>query len=98
MQSLEAHFEPFRQHIIGEGACFESPYGTKQIRYFDWVAGGRLYKPIEDRIATVFGPFIANTHTETSETGSRMTSCYRYAHEFIKRHVNAGPNDIIITA
>jgi selenocysteine lyase/cysteine desulfurase len=98
MQSLEAHFEPFRQQIIGEGACFESPYGTKLIRYFDWVAGGRLYKPIEDRIATVFGPFIANTHTETSETGSRMTQCYRYAHEFIKRHVNAGPNDIIITA
>lgn len=98
MRSLEAYFETFRQQIIGEGACFESPYGTKRIRYFDWVAGGRLYKPIEEKISSVFGPYIANTHTETSETGSRMTVCYRYAHEFIKKHVNAGPNDIIITA
>src|SRR5512133_804484 len=98
MQRLEKHFEPFRKQIIGNDACFESPYGLKEIKYFDWVAGGRLYKPIEDKITTVFGPFIANTHTGTSETGSRMTLCYRYAHDYIKKHVNAGSNDIIITA
>ena len=98
MQALEKHFEPFRNQIIGKDACYESPFGTRKIYYFDWVAGGRLYKPIEDKIAGVFGPFIANTHTSTSETGSRMTRCYKYAHELIKQHVNAGPNDVIITA
>jgi selenocysteine lyase/cysteine desulfurase len=98
MPSLEAHFEPYRKQVIGDDDYFDSPYGSKKIRYFDWVAGGRLYKPIEDRIVELFGPFIANTHTETSETGRRMTLCYRYAHELIKKHVNAGPNDIIITA
>jgi selenocysteine lyase/cysteine desulfurase len=98
MSMLEQYFEPFRRQIIGNDASFESPYGRKKILYFDWVAGGRLYKPIEEKLTGVFGPFVANTHTETSETGSRMTLCYRYAHEFIKKHVNAGPHDLIITA
>ena len=98
MPALEKYFEQFRNQIIGNDSCFESPYGIRKIHYFDWVAGGRLYKPIEDKIAGVFGPFVANTHTETSETGSRMTRCYKYAHEYIKQQVNAGPNDMIITA
>ncbi len=95
---LENYFAAFRKHIIGNGATYESPYGIQNVHYFDWVAGGRLYKPIEDKISGVFGPFVANTHTGTSETGSRMTLCYQYAHDYIKKHVNAGPNDVIITA
>jgi selenocysteine lyase/cysteine desulfurase len=98
MTNLENYFEQFRNNIIGNDACFDSPYGSIKIHYLDWVAGGRMYRPIEDRITNVFGPFVANTHTETSETGNRMTLCYHYAHEYIKKHVNAGPNDIIITA
>lgn len=98
MQILEKYFEPFRNQIIGNDTFFESPYGKKQIRYFDWIAGGRLYQPIEEQICKVFGPFVANTHTETSETGWRMTQCYKYAHEIIKKHVNAGANDVILTA
>jgi len=98
MVSLEKYFEPFRNQIIGNGACFKSPYGIKEIRYLDWVAGGRLYQSVEDKITRVFGPYVANTHTETSETGQRMTQCYKYAHEIIKKHINAGPNDLIITA
>ena len=98
MSALEKYFEPFRKNIIGHDACFTSPYGVMRIYYFDWVAGGRLYAPIEEKMTGVFGPFVANTHTETSETGTRMTLCYRHAHEFIKKHVHAGPNDVIITA
>jgi selenocysteine lyase/cysteine desulfurase len=98
MPDLEQYFEQFRNQIIGNDTTFESPFGLKKIGYFDWVAGGRLYKPIEEKISGVFGPFIANTHTETSETGNRMTLCYKYALEFIKKQVNAGTNDIIITA
>jgi selenocysteine lyase/cysteine desulfurase len=98
MLGLEQYFEQFREKIIGNDAFFESPYGRKKIYYFDWMAGGRLYKPIEEKIADVFGPFVANTHTGSSETGNRMTQCYKYAHHLIKKHVNAGPNDLIITA
>jgi selenocysteine lyase/cysteine desulfurase len=44
------------------------------------------------------GPFIGNTHTETSETGTLMTKAYHLAQKKIKEHVNSSPDDVIITA
>jgi selenocysteine lyase/cysteine desulfurase len=95
---MEQYFKKFRTNIIGIDQEFESPYGKQKIIYADWVASGRLYKPIENKLAKTFGPFVGNTHTETSETGTLMTKAYHYAHEIIKEHVNAGSNDVIITA
>jgi selenocysteine lyase/cysteine desulfurase len=94
----EIYFGNFRKNIIGIDSCFSSPFGMKKIVYADWIASGRLYRPIEEKIAEVFGPFIGNTHTETSFTGSHTTSCYHRAQQMIKKHVNAGAADIIITA
>ncbi|NOY38298.1 MAG: aminotransferase class V-fold PLP-dependent enzyme [Chlorobi bacterium] len=94
---LEKHFDTFRNHIIGYNQVYHTPYGEKKLRYHDWVASGRLYRPIEDKIANTFGPFVANTHTETSETGKLMTFAYHRAHQLIKDHVHAGPDDVIIT-
>lgn len=98
MTNLEAYFEPFRKDIIGINQIFTSPYGDKLINYADWIASGRLYWPIERQISEIFGPFVGNTHSETSETGALMTHAYHWAQQIIKAHVNAGPNDIIITA
>jgi selenocysteine lyase/cysteine desulfurase len=98
MNHLEKHFEAFRKNTIGNELLFNTPYGEKKMIYADWIASGRLYRPIEDRITNVFGPFVGNTHTETSETGTLMTKAYHLAHNLIKQHVNAGPNDVIITA
>ncbi len=98
MEKLENHFEPFRRNTIGFQQVFDSPYGPQRMIYADWIASGRLYKPIEDRITQVFGPFIGNTHTETSETGTLMTKAYHYAHKLIKEHVHACKDDVIITA
>lgn len=95
---MERYFNQFRKGIIGDDMHFNSPYGKKKIIYADWVASGRLYKPIEDQITNTIGPFVGNTHTETSETGTLMTKAYHYSHKFIKKHVNAGPDDVIITA
>ena len=96
--SLESYFQQFRNGIIGDETTYETPYGEKRIIYADWIASGRLYAPIENRMADVFGPFVANTHTETSETGTRMTRSYHHAVKIIKKHVNAGPNDVYIQA
>ncbi|TVR38052.1 MAG: aminotransferase class V-fold PLP-dependent enzyme [Bacteroidia bacterium] len=98
MTRLEKHFKHFRKNIIGIDQRYYTPYGKKKIIYADWIASGRLYKPIERVMAERFGPFVANTHTEASETGTLMTNAYHHAHHLIKRHVNAGPNDVIITA
>jgi len=98
MSELEKHFETFRKNIIGIDQTFESPYGTKKIVYADWVASGRLYGPIEDKIKNQFGPFVANTHTDTTVTGTTMTRAYHYAQKIIKDHCNANDNDVLITA
>lgn len=95
--SLESYFNQFRKHIIGIDQTFKSPFGEKKIIYTDWTASGRLYKPIEDKIINQFGPFVANTHTETSTTGSAMTQAYHKARSIIKKHVNAAKDDCLIT-
>jgi len=96
--NMEKYFEKFRKNTVGNNKKYLSPYGRKRIIYADWVASGRLYKPLEDRAAKVIGPYVANTHTEASETGTLMTRAYHLAQKKIKEHCNAGKDDVIITA
>lgn len=96
VSALEKHFAPFRAQIIGIDQQFESPYGTKNIVYTDWTASGRLYRPIEEKLMNAFGPFVANTHTETTISGTAMTMAYHEAKHIIKKHVNANENDVLI--
>ncbi|RPD98675.1 aminotransferase class V-fold PLP-dependent enzyme [Aureibaculum marinum] len=98
ISSLESYFNQFRENIIGVDQYFESPYGKKKVIYTDWTASGRLYRPIEEKLINDFGPFVANTHTETSITGSAMTHAYHKAREIIKQHVNAKDSDCLITS
>ncbi|MFY9242452.1 MAG: aminotransferase class V-fold PLP-dependent enzyme [Polaribacter sp.] len=95
--NLEQYFSQFRSHIIGINQTFKSPYGEQNLVYCDWTASGRLYRPIEEKICNEFGPFVANTHTETSTSGAAMTLAYHEARNIIKRHVNANANDVLIT-
>jgi len=97
LQNLEFYFSQFRENIVGIDASFHSPYGKVPLIYADWIASGRLYGPIEDKITNQFGPLVGNTHSEASETGRSMTIAYHYAHKLIKSHVNADENDVIIT-
>lgn len=94
--SLEPYFERFREGTIGHEQRFRSPYGEQRIVYADWTASGRLYAPIERRMTEGFGPFVGNTHSEQSVTGTMMTRAYRFAQDTIKRHVNAGPDDVLL--
>jgi selenocysteine lyase/cysteine desulfurase len=96
--NLEKYFEKFRRNIIGINQTFQTPFGEKKMVYADWIASGRLYEPIEKQLLDRIGPWVGNTHSETSETGILMTKAYSYSHQEIKRHCNAGPNDVIITA
>ncbi|TDP59495.1 aminotransferase class V-fold PLP-dependent enzyme [Flavobacterium dankookense] len=95
--TLELYFEQFRKNIIGINQEFQSPFGNQKIIYTDWTASGRLYRPIEEKMMNVFGPFVANTHTETTISGTAMTMAYHEARKIIKRHVNANDDDVLIT-
>lgn len=95
---LESYFAPYRKNVIGNGQTFETPYGWQKIVYADWTASGRQYLPIERRMMEEIAPFVGNTHTELSVTGSTMTRAYHEALHTIKRHVGARPDDVIISA
>ena len=94
--ALERYFEQYRNNIIGIDQHFVSPFGKQKIIYTDWTASGRLYRPIEEKLVNQFGPFVANTHTETTVSGTAMTMAYHQARHIIKHHVNANQDDVLI--
>ncbi|MBX3008463.1 MAG: aminotransferase class V-fold PLP-dependent enzyme [Melioribacteraceae bacterium] len=96
--NLEKYFEHYRNNIIGIDQTFSTPYGLKKIIYADWIASGRLYNPIEKIIEEKFYPFVGNTHSESSATGTTMTAAYHEARSIIKNHVNASNSDVLIFA
>jgi selenocysteine lyase/cysteine desulfurase len=93
---LQQYFQPFRQNIIGIDCEIETPFGKKKMVYADWTASGRAYAPIEERIQKDILPLMANTHTETTASGTAMTRAYEQAKHVIKNHVKAGPDDVLI--
>lgn len=95
---MEDYFGKFREKTIGNDVFFETPFGLKKLVYADWTASGRLYKPIEEKLSDIIGPYVGNTHTETSMTGTAMTMAYLEAKKIIKRHVNAHKEDVLICA
>lgn len=94
----EAYFSKFREKIVGIDQSFETPYGEQKIVYADWIASGRLYSDIEDKVRNEILPFVGNTHTETTVTGTAMTRAYHHAKENIKKHVNAKEDDVLLFA
>ena len=93
---LEQYFKQFRDNIVGIDLEFDSPYGVQKMVYTDWTASGRLYRPVEEKILNEFGPYVANTHTETTESGTAMTLAYHKAKDIIKKHINCNEDDVLI--
>ena len=94
--ALEKYFSVFRGNIIGHQQSFRSPFGEQEIVYADWTASGRAYLPIEEYIQKEIMPFLANTHTDTTITGTLMSKAYEAAKVIIKDHVNAESDDVLI--
>lgn len=90
-------FLHYRDQIIGIDQHFPTPYGEMPLTYMDWTASGRLYRPIERQLTETIGPWVANTHTETTYTGRLMTAAYHEATEYIKSQVGANENDALIS-
>ncbi len=96
---MEHHFSKYHHNIIGQNQTIKTPYHDSiRILYADWTASGRMYQPIEERMLKDFYPFVANTHTDTTNTGLTMTYAYDKSREIIKRHVNASEQDVLISS
>lgn len=98
MNPIASYFDKFRRNIIGIDLEHEFCNGRRKIVYADWAASGRLYRPIESYISDTLGPYVANTHTETTLTGTVMTHAYHQAYDIIKSHVNASDEDVLLFA
>lgn len=94
--ALENYFRSFRKNIIGYQQTFESPLGAKRLIYADWTASGRAYQPIEEYIQKEILPFVGNTHTDATVTGTLMSKAYEQAKVIVKQHVHANSDDVLI--
>jgi selenocysteine lyase/cysteine desulfurase len=94
--TLENYFWLFRKNIIGHQQTFESPFGEKELIYADWTASGRAYQPIEEYIQKEIMPFVGNTHTDATVTGTLMSKAYEQAKVIVKQHVHANSDDVLI--
>lgn len=95
---MDPYFSKYRQGVIGVDARLHTPYQKDlPLVYADWTASGRMYQPLEDLLIEKFYPMVANTHTDTNDTGMTMTFAYHQAKQAIKQHVGAGDNDLLIS-
>lgn len=95
---LSAHFEAFRKKIIGIDEVIDTPFADHlPLVYADWTASGRMYADIERRLNDHFYPMVANTHTDTNDTGMTMTYAYHKAKQIIKDHIGASDSDVLIS-
>ena len=62
--------ELIRGNVIGDDEAFNGPFGVRRLTYADYTASGRSLGFIEDYIREQVMPLYANTHTESSGTGS----------------------------
>ena len=78
-----------RSQLIGHEATAQTPFGERRVVYADYVASGRSLQWIENFILKQVLPLYANTHTEDSATGARMTALAHDAANYIKRCLGA---------
>jgi selenocysteine lyase/cysteine desulfurase len=78
-----------RDDLLGEGACVQTPFGTRRVTYADHIASGRALASVEDALRATVLPLYANTHTEDSATGATTTHLVHDAAEYIKACLGA---------
>ncbi len=88
--------EWLRSGLIGDGAPIEGPFGTQKLLYADYVASGRALEVVERFVMTQILPFYANSHTEASYCGGRMTRMRREARAQIARLTGATADHAVI--
>ena len=74
-----------RDGVIGEGVEIPGPLGPRKLVYADYVASGRALRQIETFVMDHLLPYYANSHTEASFCGARMTQMRQEARATIAR-------------
>jgi selenocysteine lyase/cysteine desulfurase len=85
-----------RGSVIGDDTVLDGPFGGRRIVYADYAASGRALEFVERFIRDEVLPLYANTHTEVSASGRRMTALREEARRLIHRSVGGGDDDVVL--
>lgn len=85
-----------RNSVIGGRHVIDTAFGRKPLIYADYTASGRSLAMIEDYIREEVLPFYANTHSESSFCGARMTRLRDRGRHVIKQAVRGRQHDQVI--
>ncbi len=85
-----------RENVVGRETWIDTPFGRRRRVYFDYVAAGPAFGPIEDLISGQVLPHMANTHTESNSSGRRMTHLVDGAYRDITTALNARDDDVLV--
>lgn len=78
-----------RDGVIGEGTQIPGLYAPQKLVYADYVASGRALRQIEAFMLDHVLPYYANSHTEASFCGAKMTQMRHAARAVIARACGA---------
>lgn len=81
---------------IGSLVHIMTPFGAKPLVYADYTASGRSLSALESLLQEQVMPYYANTHSESSFTGSHTTSWREASRAMIKTAVNASDSDKVV--
>lgn len=85
-----------REGLIGKGRHVPGPFGPKPMLYCDYTASGRALMQIEEFVLEEVLPWYANSHTEASHCGARMTAMRRGARKVVAQACGAGAEHAVI--
>lgn len=93
LRQLRDPIASFREGVIGADTTIVTPFGAKKLVYADYVASGRALRHIEDFVMAEVLPYYANSHTEQSFCGGRMTQMREEARQVIAEKCGANTQD-----
>ncbi len=96
LRQLDNPVADLRDQVIGSGMQIQTPFGPKKLIYADYIASGRAVRCIEDFVMTQVLPYYANSHTEQSFCGARMTQLREEARQTIANKCGATSDHAVI--
>ena len=82
-----------RDGLIGADIVLDTADGPKKMIYADYVASGRALRQVEDFVMQEVLPYYANSHTEQSLCGARMTRMREDARAIVAQHCDTNAEE-----